>query len=141
MVNVLRKKIVKMGTSNGFVIDAKWLHANRLKTGDEVQVIVDSNYILIRDRKDLFLNDMLEREIEALYQLNYEREQIIEEVRRKIAVDKKELDEGRLEHFQSVDDKPPYADTLAEDIRKAKEKFRNDNDDKKSSVTKTNGSS
>jgi antitoxin component of MazEF toxin-antitoxin module len=97
MVKVLRKKIAKIGTSNGVVIPAKFLAANRLKTGDQIAMIVNDNYVVIKSCDDPFFNDLLESEVALVQNLTKLRKQKVTEVRKLVKQAWKDLDEGKGE--------------------------------------------
>ena len=124
MVELCRKKITTMGTSNGVVIPAIWLIENHLKMGNEIEMLVDDNYILIKNCSNPFFNDLLPREMQALYELTYARKLAMEDAQRRFEQVLKDLREGK---GQSIDDLPPFYDALQADIqREAKAKTHGD---------------
>ena len=119
MVEVLRKKVVQQGNSQGITISKNWLRKNGMKIGDEVDVIQSDDYILIRDCKEPFMRELLAQEIEEIYKLSFLRKKKIEEIQARFEQFQKELDEGR---GSSVDELPPFYDQMQRDIAEAKAK-------------------
>jgi hypothetical protein len=78
-VEILRKKIVQIGTSKGVVLQAKWLHNNHLNLNEEIAMIQTPNYILIKDCRNPIMNELLNDEVVELYRLErLQDEKIIE---------------------------------------------------------------
>lgn len=88
-----RKKIGTMGCSKGIVLPANWLTQNRLTNGDPVAMLVNNDYILIRDCKECFFEDLQPQEIELMDGLIKLREAKMVQVRKILNQADKELRE------------------------------------------------
>lgn len=123
MTEVLRKKITRQGTSKCLVIPAKFLAVNHLKLGDEIEMVVNDDYILIKDCRNPFLRDLLAQEIETLYHLSFLRKQKIEDTQKQFDVGMKAMEDGSFKG-QSVDDLPPWQKELDADVAKFGDKIK-----------------
>ncbi len=90
-----RKKIKQIGTSNGVLTPKWWMNKNRLNRGDTITMIVNDDYILIKDCKDPFLNDLTKPEAFLLKQLSAQRQEKIQQVRKLAKHAMKALDEEK----------------------------------------------
>ena len=109
MVETLRKKIHQLGASYAVIIPKKWLDKNRLKLNDEVELIFNNDYVLVKDCKDPFMNDLQPQEIEGIETFTKLRKAKVEEVRRVFKQAQKELDEGK---GQDITDVPLFPNAL-----------------------------
>jgi antitoxin component of MazEF toxin-antitoxin module len=93
-VEILRKKIDKLGTSKAITLPAHWLNQSGLTLKDTVELIVTENYLLIKDCRNPIMNELLNDEVVLLYNLEKLRNEKVVQAQEWFKKAEKELDSG-----------------------------------------------